>query len=327
MRSPSLSDLTPTIAWVDGAIEIIDQRRLPERLEVRRLTTLQQVVEAISTLAVRGAPALGGAGALGVVLGIDGGHDPSAAARIVGEARPTAVNLAWAAGRVRDVALDGGRDAALAEALAVIEEDRAACEAIGRHGRELLVGVERLMTHCNAGRLATCGIGTALAPIYVKAFAGEPVHVLAPETRPLLQGARLTAWELADAGIDVRVTTDSAAAGALLAGEVDAVIVGADRIAANGDVANKVGTLAHALAADRAGVPFYVAAPRSTFDPATPTGAAIPIEQRSAAEVGAPDGVAVWNPAFDVTPAELITAFITDVGVLRPPYAEAIAAL
>jgi methylthioribose-1-phosphate isomerase len=224
------------------------------------------------------------------------------------------------------------RALALTEADAVYNEDRAACDAIGRHGARELAAHRTLMTHCNAGRLATTGIGTALGVVYGKAREGQEVEVFAPETRPLLQGARLTAWELAAAGIPVTVIPDSSACGLLASGRIDAVIVGADRIAANGDVANKVGTFSHAVAARRAGVPFYVAAPTSTLDPGTAAGGDIPIEQRDPTEVHGTqprvtpvEGVTVWNPAFDVTPAELVTAIITEVGVLRPDYSASIA--
>jgi methylthioribose-1-phosphate isomerase len=244
-----------------------------------------------------------------------------AEAEAIAAARPTAVNLRWAVERVL-AAVRAGRSAE-SEALAILAEDRAACERMGAHGRAELAGARRLLTICNTGRLATAGIGTALSIVYAKAAAGEPVEVFACETRPLLQGARLTAWELENAGIPVTVLADAAAAPLLASGRVDAVIAGCDRVAANGDVANKIGTYALALAARAHGVPFYVVGPRSTFDPATPSGADIEIEQRAAEEVRATG--AVWNPAFDVTPAELITALVTDAGVLRPPYAEAIA--
>jgi methylthioribose-1-phosphate isomerase len=245
------------------------------------------------------------------------------------------VNLSWAVRRVRVAAARGAspgavRELALVEALQIVDEDREACRRIGELGRAELAGASRILTHCNAGRLATLGMGTALAPVYAKAAAGEPVQVFACEARPLLQGARLTTWELLEAGIDVTLIADSAAASLLASGRVDAVIVGADRIAANGDTANKIGTLSIATAARRAGVPFYVAAPGSTFDPATATGGDIVVEERSADEVrafhgrlAAPADVSVWNPAFDVTPHDLVTAFITDAGVLQPPFASA----
>jgi methylthioribose-1-phosphate isomerase len=216
-----------------------------------------------------------------------------------------------------------------AEALKILEEDVAACRAIGEHGRAELPEAQRILTVCNAGRLATAGLGTALAVVYAKAEAGDPVEVFACETRPLLQGARLTAWELADAGIPVTVLPDGAAPALLASGRVDAVITGCDRVAANGDTANKIGTYSLALAARHHDVPFYVAGPRSTLDPHTATGADIEIEQRDGGEVRAVAGLdvttAVWNPAFDVTPADLITGLITDAGVLRAPYGPAIA--
>jgi methylthioribose-1-phosphate isomerase len=309
----------PTLRWTGTAIEILDQTLLPAEERVVVLRTADDVVDAIQRLAVRGAPALGVTGALGVLLT---GGDRAAAERIAA-ARPTAVNLRWA---VERVLASADRHA---EALAILEEDVAACRAIGDHGRAELAGATRVLTVCNAGRLATAGIGTGLAPIYAKAEAGEPVEVFACETRPLLQGARLTAWELAEAGVPVTVLPDGAAPSLLARGAVDAVIVGCDRVAANGDVANKIGTYAVAIAAHRHGVPFYVAGPRSTLDAATASGAEIEIEQRDGEEVRAIAGLdartAVWNPAFDVTPAELVTGLITDAGVLRAPFGPAIA--
>jgi methylthioribose-1-phosphate isomerase len=331
----------PSVAWVDGSIKIIDQTRLPAELTMLRLDTVEAAIDAIRRLAVRGAPAIGGCGALAMVVGLDESRlDSLEAARVrldelagrIGAARPTAVNLSWAVRRVRDAAVRGTtpaqiRELALGEALAVIDEDRLACERMGEYGRLELAGRDVILTHCNTGRLATLGWGTALGVVYAKAAHGEPVQVYACEARPLLQGARLTAWELLDAGIDVTLIPDNAAASLLRTGRVDAVIVGADRIAANGDTANKIGTYPLALAAAAAGVPFYVAAPTSTFDLATPHGGAIEIEERAPDEVRAFSGVAaapadvkVWNPAFDVTPHELIAAFVTDVGVLQPPF-------
>jgi methylthioribose-1-phosphate isomerase len=311
--------MRPAVAWTGDAIEILDQTLLPAEERVIALRTVDDVVDAIQRLAVRGAPAIGVTGALGVLLA---GGDRAAAERIAA-ARPTAVNLRWAVSRVL-----ASRDRE-AEALAILEEDVAACRAIGEHGRVELAGATRILTVCNAGRLATAGIGTALGVVYAKAEAGEPVEVFACETRPLLQGARLTAWELADAGIPVTVLPDGAAPALLARGDVDAVIVGCDRVAANGDVANKIGTYAVAIAARHHDVPFYVAGPRSTLDAATATGADIEIEQRDGGEVRAVAGLdvttAVWNPAFDVTPASLITGLITDAGVLRAPYGPAIA--
>jgi methylthioribose-1-phosphate isomerase len=334
--------LRSAVDWDGAAIEIVDQTRLPGALEIARLDTVDAAVDAIKRLAVRGAPAIGACGALAMVLGIDEAQPATleaarmalaALASRIGGARPTAVNLPAAVGRVRDAALqaetlDEVRERALAEAVRIIAEDREACRLIGEHGRAHLAGRLRILTHCNTGRLATSGWGTALGVVYAKAAAGEPVQVYACEARPLLQGARLTAWELLDAGIDVTLIVDGAAAALLNSGRVDAVIVGADRIAANGDTANKIGTFALALAARHAGVPFFVAAPSSSFDLAISCGAAIPIEERPPDEVrrfqgrlAAPAEVRVWNPAFDVTPAALVTAFITEKGVLHPPFA------
>jgi methylthioribose-1-phosphate isomerase len=251
----------------------------------------------------------------------------------IASVRPTAVNLSWAVQRVLGAAEAAAGDGAAvaaamrAEATRLLEEDRAMCRRIGEHGLALLRDGARVLTHCNAGALATAGIGTALAPVYVAAERGTRVAVYADETRPLLQGSRLTAWELAEAGIDVTVLADGMAASLMRERGVDLVIVGADRVAANGDVANKIGTYPLALAARHHGVPFYVAAPWSTIDPATPDGASIDIEHRAGEELGRgfeapvlPVGVSVYNPAFDVTPAELVTAFVTDRGIVRPPY-------
>lgn len=342
-----LATLRPSVAWVEDHIEIIDQTLLPTEVSVLSLRTVADVIDVIQRLAVRGAPAIGDCGALGMVVGLDrrapASVDEACAALVdlateIGSARPTAVNLSWAVNRVRDAALAGPtvaaiRALALAEAQQILAEDRDSCTAIGLHGREELAGVTRLLTHCNTGRLATHGWGTALGIVYAKVAAGEPVSVLSSETRPLLQGARLTTWELQDAGIDVTLMPDGASAMAMAQGRVEAVIVGADRIALNGDTANKVGTFTHAVNAQRAGLPFYVAAPLSTFDPSIASGAEIHIEERPAEELlswhgqpTAPPGTPVWNPAFDVTPGELVAAFITEVGILRPPYPESITA-
>ena len=325
-----------------NAVRIIDQTALPEQFVERDLRSLDDVCAAISSLAVRGAPAIGIAGAMGLVVSLDAFSDQTLdglraraavhAQRII-STRPTAANLAWA---VNAVLADAMRPfASGAEALramrekanALLADDAAMCRRIGELGEPLLADGAQVLTHCNAGALATTGIGTALAPVYVAAERGRRVSVLACETRPLLQGARLTAWELSRAGVPVRVITDSAAAGAMRDGRVDLVIVGADRIAANGDVANKIGTYALALAARYHGIPFYVAAPTSTFDAAIAGGAAIPIEQRGRAEVACiagraivPNDVPVENPAFDVTPADLVTAIVSDRGIHRPPY-------
>ena len=343
--------LRSAVDWRDGRLEMVDQTLLPGRLVVLRPTTVAEVVDALRRLAVRGAPAIGVAGAFGVVLGRAEAGPPRpgpeglAAARAdlrraadaLAAARPTAVNLGWAVRRVAAAAA-GAADAAelrrlaLEEAVAVLEEDRAACARMAEAGRAELASRHRLLTHCNTGRLATAGLGTALGVVYAKAAAGEPVQVLASETRPLLQGARLTAWELVSAGIPVTVMADTAAGAAMAGGLVDAVLVGCDRVARNGDTANKVGTYSLAVLAAANRIPFYVVGPLSSFDPAAAAGAGIEIEPRPAAEVAtlagvrvAPEAAAVWNPAFDVTPAALITAFVTDAGVLRPPFETSIA--
>jgi methylthioribose-1-phosphate isomerase len=332
------------VRWsADGrAVEIIDQRELPGRLVRRTLRSAADICDAIATLAVRGAPAIGVAGAMGLVVALEPYvYEPRdafiARALAVGGriacVRPTAVNLSWAVRRLIDVAASVNGDgrailaAMRAEATCILDEDRAMCRRIGEHGLALLHDGARVLTHCNAGALATAGIGTALAPVYVAAERGMQVAVFADETRPLLQGSRLTAWELAQAGIDVTVLADGMAASLMREDRVDVVIVGADRVAANGDVANKIGTYPLAIVARHHGIPFYVAAPWSTVDPSTPDGAAIEIEHRAAAELGrgfvapvVPEHVAVFNPAFDVTPGALVSAFVTDRGVIRPPY-------
>jgi methylthioribose-1-phosphate isomerase len=324
------------------AVRIIDQRLLPERFEERDLRRADDVCDAIATLAVRGAPAIGICGAMGLVVEMAASvvDAPAAFRRRLREvaariraARPTAVNLPWAIDRLlaRADATTGDSAAILAalrdEATAILEEDRVMCRAIGRHGLTLLPQTARVLTHCNAGALATGGIGTALAPLYLALEDGRDLSVFATETRPLLQGSRLTAWELARAGIDVTLLTDGMAGSLMAAGRVNLCLVGADRIAANGDVANKIGTYSLAVLARHHDIPFYVAAPTSTVDPGTATGADIVIEQRGEDEVRrvggrtiAPNDVAVYTPAFDVTPASLITAIVTDRGVHRPPY-------
>jgi S-methyl-5-thioribose-1-phosphate isomerase len=320
-----------SIDWVDGAIEIIDQTRLPGQLTVRRLATVADLVTAVQELAVRGAPALGVAGALGVALAARE-HPPGPARdralRELAAARPTAVNLA--AGVRRAAArLPAGPAAALAEALAVRDEEIAASAAIAGRGADLVTErcgpAPRLLTHCNTGGLAAVTAGTALAVVTELHRRGQLGGVIASETRPLLQGARLTAWELGRAGVPYRVAVDGAGPFLIARGEVDAVLVGADRICANGDVVNKIGTYPHALGAARAGVPFLVVAPESTIDLGTATGTAVPIEDRDPAEVlgyhgqpTAPAGAGAANPAFDVTPHDLVTAIITDLRVIEP---------
>jgi methylthioribose-1-phosphate isomerase len=333
MSWPTPIDWTP-----DGAVRILDQTLLPHREEYRELATVDAVAEAIVSLRVRGAPLIGIAAAMGVATVLGAAHGPGREAALalvdsagdaLGRTRPTAVNLRWALERVRRAAhaAPGGwpdvAAAVRAEAQTIWDEDRRMCQRIGAAGLPLVPDGATVHTHCNAGALATGGIGTALAPVYTAHAAGRRVAVVVDETRPLLQGSRLTAWELGAAGVPCTVIADGMAASRLRRGDITCVLVGADRIAANGDVANKIGTYALALAARAHGVPFYVAAPRSTFDFACPGGADIPIEERGPAELRclaghptAPDGAAVWNPAFDVTPADLITAYITDAGLL-----------
>jgi methylthioribose-1-phosphate isomerase len=325
-----------------AAVRIIDQRLLPGNLVERDLTTLEEVCDAIRTLAVRGAPAIGVAGAMGLVVALEPIADipPEpfverlrTMADAIRATRPTAVNLPWAIDRMLSrVQRAGGSSRAILDALrdeatSIRDEDRAMCDRIGTNGLPMIADGARVLTHCNAGALATAGIGTALAPIYLAAAKHRRVEVYVDETRPLLQGSRLTSWELTRAGIPTTIIADNMAASLMRAGRIDVCIVGADRIARNGDVANKVGTYGVAVAAQHHGIPFYVAAPSSTFDPDTPNGEAIEIEQRSPDEVRRGFGVLtgsedarVHNPAFDVTPASLITAIISDRGVHRPPY-------
>ncbi|HEX2498673.1 MAG TPA: S-methyl-5-thioribose-1-phosphate isomerase [Actinomycetes bacterium] len=322
-----------TIDWVAGAIVTIDQCALPRDYEQLRITTVDELIDAVSRLAIRGAPALGAAGALGVALSAYRYPDDPAKVRAesarLAAARPTAANLAWGVQRALARLLDGA-DAVLAEAQAVLAEDEQANQEASRHAADLVLRLcerrpLRILTHCNTGRLATVAWGTALGTVRHLAAAGQVESVLADETRPLLQGTRLTAYELAEAGIPYRICPDSAAATAMALGLVDCVLVGADRIAANGDVANKIGTFPLALAAARHGIPFIVVAPRSTLDRTLPDGSGIAIEHRDSAEVThiggqpvAPDGATAFNPAFDVTPADLVTAIVTETGVYRP---------
>jgi methylthioribose-1-phosphate isomerase len=334
------------IGWTaDQGIRILDQTRLPEEERYLDLHSIEDVAEAIRSLRVRGAPLIGIAAAMGLAAvhrettkreSGTGGQDHQLrrvkeACQFLGATRPTAVNLRWALDRMcrrAELAVQTGKElqqALMAEANAIWEEDRLMCDRIGQFGATLLEPNSTVCTVCNAGALATGGIGTALAPIYVQHRAGYRPHVIVPETRPLLQGSRLTAWELHRSGVPVTLIADGMIASRLRLGDVRAIFVGADRIAANGDVANKIGTYGLALAAKAHGVPFYVAAPSSTIDPATPNGTAIPIEERGAEEVtgwrgqrSAPAGVGVWNPAFDMTPADLVTAIITDRGIVKP---------
>jgi methylthioribose-1-phosphate isomerase len=325
-----------SIAWADGALVVIDQRALPHELRELRITTVDEVIEAIKTLAIRGAPAIGVAGAFGVVLAAqaypdDGDKVELEAARIA-SARPTAVNLAWGVQRAL-ARLPQGPPGVLDEALHMLAEDGQVNRAAATHAADLIQRLcpdrpLRILTHCNTGRLATTAFGTALGALRVLHERGQIESVLVDETRPLLQGARLTAWELAEAGIPHRLTIDSAAAWAIATGQVDCVIVGADRITADGAAANKIGTYGLALAADRHGIPFIVVAPESTRDLSTLTGREIVVEERDPAEVThvggvatAPEGTAVFNPAFDVTPPELVTAIVTENGVVGSPNA------
>ncbi len=311
-----------TIDWVDGAIEIIDQTALPGELRVLRLTTVEELVAAIRSLAVRGAPALGVAGAFGVALAARRhGADPgrlAQAVRTVETARPTAVNLARGARRAAAL-LPAGPDAVLAEACAVRDEEIAASAAMAARGADLIVELcgdrPRMLTHCNTGGLAAVVGGTALGVVSELHRRGALAGVIASETRPLRQGSRLTAWELTREGVDFRLAVDGAGPFLMARGEVDAVILGADRICANSDVVNKIGTYAHALGARRAGLPFVVVAPESTIDHETPDGAAVDIEDRGAPEVS--ELYPAANPAFDVTPADLVTAIVTDRRVIH----------
>jgi methylthioribose-1-phosphate isomerase len=338
-------DTPRTIEWVGGiggCLRLIDQTLLPTRLEYRDCHTVEEVWEAIKVLRVRGAPAIGVAAAYGVVLGVQQAHCQTLAGvrerlkdvtDYLRTSRPTAVNLFWALDRMEQVLQDSDRflaprqltDMLLSEAAAIDQEDRAMCRAIGAAGAALIGEGQGVLTHCNAGGLATADYGTALAVMFAAAEQGRHFHVYADETRPLLQGARLTAWELKQRGLDVTLICDNMAAQVMKEGRVQLVVVGADRIAANGDTANKIGTYGVALLAAAHGIPFYVAAPSSTFDLSLPNGDGIPIEQRDPREVThgfgrqtAPEGVGVYNPAFDVTPARLIAGIITEKGLIAP---------
>jgi methylthioribose-1-phosphate isomerase len=335
-----------TVDWEDGAVVMIDQRRLPAEEVYLRCRDHREVAAAIRDMAVRGAPAIGVAAAFGIALGVrrseaEGGalrREMDAVCEDLRRTRPTAVNLFWAIERMRRAfeahAAAGGpalRDALLEEARAIHREDLAACRAIGDFGAALIEGPSRVLTHCNAGALATAGYGTALGVIRSAARDGKVAGVIADETRPYLQGARLTAWELTRDGIPTTLIADNMAGHLMATKQVDLVVVGADRIAANGDVANKIGTYPLAVLAKENGVPFYVAAPVSTFDLSVASGDRIPIEERAAEEIThhagrrvAPEGVSVRNPAFDVTPNRYVTAIVCERGVARPPYAESL---
>jgi methylthioribose-1-phosphate isomerase len=331
-RSASVAEVS--IGWADGALLAIDQRALPHDLRWLRLTTVDDVIDAITTLAIRGAPALGVAGAFGVALAaythVGDTEKSTSEAQRIASARPTAVNLAWGVHRAL-AQLSAGPDAVLAEAQQMLSEDAEANRRCATHAADLVLRLcpdrpLRVLTHCNTGRLATTAFGTALGAVRVLHARGRIAEVLVDETRPLLQGARLTAWELAEAGIAHRLTIDSAAAWAMATDQVDCVMVGADRITADGSVANKIGTYALAVAAHRHGIPFIVVAPESTRDAATATGNEIVVEQRAATEIThvggvatAPDRTDAFNPAFDVTPPELITAVVTENGPIGEP--------
>ncbi|MCZ6766431.1 MAG: S-methyl-5-thioribose-1-phosphate isomerase [bacterium] len=356
-----IKDILPTIRMLQGAVELIDQTLLPGEYRVLRIETVDLLCEAIAKLRIRGAPALGVAGAYGLLLAVEEAWPQEngyyfdmegvtvekfpdvdvtavrevldAAGKQIVSTRPTAVNLSWAVGRMKDVYAQDfpGTNKMLErlhkEAIAIYEEDVEMCMAIGRHGAELLKDGDNVMTHCNTGGLATSGFGTALGVVFAAVGAGKKIHVYADETRPLLQGARLNAWECEQRGIPVSVLCDGAVASIMSRGMVSCVIVGADRIASNGDTANKIGTLNLAIVARHYGVPFYIAAPSSTIDRSIPDGDAIPIEERAEEEVKqfkgvttVPTGARAVNPAFDVTTRDLIAGFITEEGVVQPPF-------
>lgn len=334
--------MVPTVEWKDGTVRLLDQSRLPGAVEFLDCRDYREVADAIRELKVRGAPAIGVTAALGIALGAQSVSETeyrsfSRAVRTICDqlaaTRPTAVNLFWAIERMKQK-LDSLqsqpipwiKQALIVEAQAILDEDIGLCRAMGRHGAELIKDGQTVLTHCNAGALATAGYGTALGVIRAACEQGKKINVIADETRPVLQGSRLTAWELMQDRIPVTLITDNMAGSLMRQGKIHLCVVGADRIAANGDVANKIGTYSVAVLAKAHGIPFYVAAPYSTIDLKTKSGADIPIEQRNPLEVTtihgshpvAPDGVTVYNPAFDVTPAELITGIITERGVFKP---------
>jgi methylthioribose-1-phosphate isomerase len=332
--------MVETIQWVDErgvmGVVMIDQRALPRKQEFVTCRTYLEVAEAIRNMTIRGAPAIGVAAAMGVALGVAEGADFEEVCNTLAATRPTAVNLFWAIDRMRRLhaSLNGDADrvaSMIREAKQIRLEDIAICEAIGHNGAGLVPDGKTVLTHCNAGALATAGYGTALGVIRAAVSAGKKIDVFADETRPFLQGARLTAWELQQDGIPVTLITDNMAGHFLHTGRIGCVIVGADRIAANGDVANKIGTYSLAVLAKENSVPFYVAAPVSTLDLTLASGDAIPIEQRAASEVThvfgvavAPENMRVENPAFDVTPARYVTAIVTENGIATPPYEESL---
>lgn len=344
--------MLPTIDWQDDAVVMIDQRKLPAAEVWVRCKTAAEVAKAIRTMVIRGAPAIGVAAAMGVALGMKRSTATGTAkfaaefqktCDLLAGTRPTAVNLFWAIDRMKRTfaaAVQAGASVAEIQAelerdaRAIEEEDVRSCRAMGAFGAALVPDAARILTHCNAGALATAGYGTALGVIRAAVDAGKRVTVLADETRPILQGARLTAWELLRDGIETTVITDNMAGALMRQGLIDLVVVGADRIAANGDVANKIGTYSVAVLAREHGIPFYVAAPISTIDLATPDGSGIPIEERPAREVThvgstrlTPAGATIRNPAFDVTPGSLVTAIVTERGICRAPYVDALRAV
>lgn len=334
--------MVPTVEWKDGAVRLLDQSRLPGAVEFLDCRDYREVADAIRELKVRGAPAIGVTAALGIALGVQSVSETEyesfsgtvlAICDQLAATRPTAVNLFWAIERMkrkldslRSQPIPWIKQALIVEAQAILDEDIGLCRAMGRHGAELIKDGQTVLTHCNAGALATAGYGTALGVIRAACEQGKKINVIADETRPVLQGSRLTAWELMQDQIPVTLITDNMAGSLMRQGKIHLCVVGADRIAANGDVANKIGTYSVAVLAKAHNIPFYVAAPYSTIDLKTKSGADIPIEQRNPLEVTtihgshpvAPDGVAVYNPAFDVTPAELITGIVTERGVFTP---------
>jgi methylthioribose-1-phosphate isomerase len=339
-----------TLEWTDAGVRFIDQTKLPMEEVYVTCKKYEQVADVIRNMVVRGAPAIGVAAAMGIALGVKNSKAETVGelkpefdqiCKLIGETRPTAVNLFWAIRRMREKfdlvrvrPLAQVKQALIEEAQRMHAEDVAANQAMGRHGAALMPASGGVLTHCNAGALATCGYGTALGVIRAAVEQGKKIHVYADETRPFLQGSRLTAWELMKDGIPTTVISDNMAGAMMSQGKIGAVIVGADRIAANGDVANKIGTYTVAVLAKEHGIPFYVAAPFSTIDLETPDGSRIPIEQRNPKEVThiagkqmVPDGVEVENPAFDVTPAKYVTAIVTERGIAKAPYGETLAKL
>jgi methylthioribose-1-phosphate isomerase len=341
--------MLPTIEWKDDAVVMIDQRKLPASEVYVTCKTANEVAKAIKTMVIRGAPAIGVAAAMGIAVGMTRSRATGTkqfttefqkTCELMAGTRPTAVNLFWAIERMKKAFAAAAHDGQsvdeikrklVAEARAIHDEDVQSCRTMGAHGATLVPSSARILTHCNAGALATAGYGTALGVIRAAAEQGKTIAVLADETRPFLQGARLTAWELVRDGIDTTVITDNMAGAMMRLGEVDLVVVGADRIAANGDVANKIGTYSVAVLAKEHGIPFYVAAPLSTVDLNTPDGSGIPIEERNEREVthvGAnrltPEGARIRNPAFDVTPSRYVTAIITERGIARAPFTESL---